>query len=73
MLRSFKQPSSRFLGREPTGSSQCFDDSRGAHAAEEGLVRETGDAGPAVTVEDVLAALDLGPVDPGGDVVNLGP
>jgi len=73
VLGCFEEAVAGDVDAEAAGAGEDFDDAVGAHAAEEGLVGETGEGCGAVAVEDVLAAGDLGPVDPWRDGVHFGP
>jgi len=73
VLGCFEEAVAGDVDAEAAGAGEDFDDAVGAHAAEEGLVGEAREGGAAVAVEDVLAAGDLVPVDPGGDGVHFGP
>lgn len=60
-------------GVEAAGTGQCLDDAPAGHAANKGLEGQRDDGWAAVAVEDVLATLELGPVDPVRDSMELGP
>lgn len=73
MLEGLEEAVFGDFGIKSAGAGEGFDDAPAGHAADEGLEGEGDDGGAAVAVEDGLAAGDLGPVDPGGDGVKLGP
>lgn len=73
MLKSFEETVFGNFGVEAARAGEGLDDTPAGHAADEGLEGERDDGGAAVAVEDGLAPGDLGPVEPGGDSVELGP